>query len=70
MSGNSVLFDRKIQVFQKLAKLTIFGVFYLLLSTQNVNIAHFARNAMLNETFSVIFKHRANTSNSKQNWTH
>ena len=45
-----------------------FGISDELLSTQNVNIARFARNigcgfldnfqAMLNETFSVIFKHR------------
>ena len=29
---------------QKLAKLTIFGIFDELLSTQNVNVARFARN--------------------------
>ena len=34
------LFDRK----QKLVKLTIFGIFNELLSTQNVNVARFARN--------------------------
>ena len=33
----------------------IFGVFDELLSTQNVNVARLV--AMLNETFSVIFKH-------------
>ena len=31
-------------VFQKLAKLSIFGIFNELLSTQNVNVARFARN--------------------------
>ena len=30
--------------FQKLAKLTIFGIFNQLLSTQNINGARFARN--------------------------
>ena len=38
------LFDRKLQVFKNLPKLTIFGIFSELLSTQNVNIARFARN--------------------------
>ena len=33
-----------LQGFQKLAKLTIFGIFDELLSTQNVNVARFARN--------------------------
>ena len=44
----ATLFNHKLQF----AKLTIFGIFYELLSTQNVNVAH-----LLNETFSVIFKH-------------
>ena len=35
------LFDRKLQVS---IKLTIFGIFNELLSTQNVNVARFARN--------------------------
>ena len=35
----------------------IFGIFNELLSTQNVNVARFARNVALNETFYVIFKH-------------
>ena len=30
--------------FQKLVKLTIFGIFNQLLSTQNINLARFARN--------------------------
>ena len=34
------LFNRKLQF----AKLIIFGIFYELLSTQNVNVARFARN--------------------------
>ena len=34
--------------FQKLAKLTIFGIFNELLSTQNVNVARFARNVECN----------------------
>ena len=33
-----------LQDFQKLVKLTIFGIFDELLSTQNVNVARFARN--------------------------
>ena len=42
LSGNFVwvLFSG----FQKLAKLVIFGIFNELLSTHNVNVAHFARN--------------------------
>ena len=38
------LFDRKIQVFKNSPKLTIFGIFNEFLSTQNVNVARFARN--------------------------
>ena len=38
------LFDRKLQAFKKSPKLTIFGIFNELLSTQNVNVARFARN--------------------------
>ena len=38
------LFDRNHQVFKKSPKLTIFGIFHELLSTQNVNVARFARN--------------------------
>ena len=38
------LFDRKLQVFKKSPKLTIFGIFNELLSTQNVNVGRFARN--------------------------
>ena len=48
------LFDRKF--FKKSPKLTIFGIFNELLSTQNVNVALLA---MRNETFCVNFKHRA-----------
>ena len=33
------LFDRKLLVFKKSPKLTIFGIFNELLSTQNVNVA-------------------------------
>ena len=54
-SGNTVW--PQTSGFQKLTKLTIFGISYELLSTQNVKVARFAL-AMLNETFSVIFKHR------------
>ena len=43
------LFDRKLQVFQKFAKLTIVGIL-------SVNVACFARNIVF-ETFGVIFKH-------------
>ena len=38
------LFDCKLQVFKNSPKLTIFGIFDELLSTQNVNVARFARN--------------------------
>ena len=38
------LFDRKLQVFKNSPKWTIFGLFNELLSTQNVNVARFARN--------------------------
>ena len=37
------LFDRKLQVFKNSPKLTIFGIFHELLSTQNINVARFAR---------------------------
>ena len=42
LSGNTVW--PQATGFQKLAKLTIFGIFDELLSTQTVNIARFARN--------------------------
>ena len=42
------LFDRKVQVSKNLPKWTIFGIFIQLLSTQNVNVAHFARNVKWN----------------------
>ena len=38
------LFDNKFQVFKNSSKLTIFGIFNELLSTQNVYVARFARN--------------------------
>ena len=38
------LFDRKLQVFKKSPKWIIFGISSKLLSTQNVNVARFARN--------------------------
>ena len=38
------LFERKPQVFKNSPKLTIFGIFNWLLSTQNVNVARFALN--------------------------
>ena len=38
------LFDRKLQVFKISPKWTIFGIFNYLLSTQNANVARFARN--------------------------
>ena len=38
------LSDRKLQVFKNSSKLTIFGIFNELLSTQNVNVARFACN--------------------------
>ena len=53
ISGN--WFDRKNKVFKNSLNMTIFGIFSQLLSTQNVNVARFAR--MLKETFSVIVKH-------------
>ena len=42
LSGNTVW--PQTSDFQKLAKMTIFGIFDKLLSTQNVNVARFARN--------------------------
>ena len=50
------LFDRKLQIFKNLQKLTIFGFFNELLSTQNVK-TELAPLAILNETFSVTFKY-------------
>ena len=50
------LFDRKLQVFKNSPKWTIFGIFNLLLSTQNVNVARFARN--VDWDFFCDFKHR------------
>ena len=44
MTCQVTLFDRKFQVFKNSPKLTIFGIFNELLSTQNVNVARFARN--------------------------
>ena len=38
--------DRKLQVFKYSPKWTIFGIFNLLLSIQNVNVAGFARNVV------------------------
>ena len=38
------MFDSKFQVFQKLAKMTSFGIFDELLSTQNVKVTRFASN--------------------------
>ena len=42
------LFDRKLQIFKSSPKLTIFGIFKVFLSTQNVNVACFARNVEWN----------------------
>ena len=42
------------QIFKNSQILIIFGIFKEFLSTQNVNVARFARNV---ESFSVIFKH-------------
>ena len=38
------LFDRKLQIFKNSPKWPLFGIFNQLLSTQNGNIARFARN--------------------------
>ena len=38
------LFDRKLQVFKNSPKWNLLGIFNELLSTQNVNVARFARN--------------------------
>ena len=38
------LFDHKLTVFKNSPKLTIFGIFNELLSTQIINVARFARN--------------------------
>ena len=45
--------------FPKLAKLTILGIFYELLFTQKVYYTKLASLAMLNDTFPMIFQHRA-----------
>ena len=50
------LFDCKLQVSKNSSKLTTFGIFNELLSTQNAIVARFARNVKWD--FSVIFKHR------------
>ena len=50
------LFDRKLQVFKNSPKWIIFGIFNQLLSTQNANVARFARNVKMR--LFVIFKHR------------
>ena len=47
------LFDCKLLVYQKLAKLTFLGIFDAIWSTQNVNVARFARNVEWD--FFVIF---------------
>ena len=44
MTYLATLFDRKLKVFKNSPKLTIFGIFKLLLYTLNVNVALFARN--------------------------
>ena len=51
------LFDRKIQVFKNSSKLNIFGIFYELLSTQNVKLPRLAHNLVWD--FFSVFKHRA-----------
>ena len=43
LSGNTV-WPSKLQIFKNSPKLTTFGIFNQLLSTQNVNVARFARN--------------------------
>ena len=49
------LFDRKLQVFQKLAKTDHFWYFFIeLLFTQNVNVARFARNLELDFDFQAM----------------
>ena len=53
------LFDRKLQIFKNSPKLIIFGIFHELLSTQNVNVAGFARNIECD--FSVDFHTRCYT---------
>ena len=45
MSCLVTLFDKKLQIFKNSPKVTIFGTFNKLLSTRNVNVARFARNA-------------------------
>ena len=53
-------------VYKNSPKLTILGFFNELLSTQNVNVARFARNVEWD--FSMIFKHRANVDMLKVIW--
>ena len=54
LSGNTVW--PQASRFQKHAKLTIFGLFNLLLSIHNINVARFFRNVVW-DFFFIIFKH-------------
>ena len=68
LSGNTV--RTQAFGFQNSPNWTIFGIFNELLTTQNVNVARFARNEMLIATFSVIFKYSEYSPNySKYAWT-
>ena len=56
------LIDRNLQVFKNSPKWNILGIFYLLFSIQNVNVARFVGNVEWD--FWVIFKHREVEKNS------
>ena len=40
----AALFGCKLEIYKRSAKLAIYGIYNELLSTQNVNVARFARN--------------------------
>ena len=68
------LFDRKLQVFKHSPKWTVFGIYNELLSTQNINVARFARNVKCDFfcDFQTLWSYRwINTIDVKkptQNW--
>ena len=46
------LFDHKLQVSENSSNWSVFGNFYVLLSTQNINVARFARNVYWDFSFN------------------
>ena len=64
------LFDRKLQVFKNSPKWTIFGIFNLFLSIQNVNVARFARNVEWAFFFDFQPLWKRLPSGHIENWVH